>query len=528
MTEKDKKLLDRYIMHDTIHRLHHEQHKSLRWIANHLGINFRTVKKFLNMDSGEFQKYSESITNRTSTLDPYRNFIVERLNQYQDTPAAQMHDWLKENYPSFPDVSSKTVYNYVMKIRQEFNLPKLKTVGNREYGPLADTPPGKYAQVDFGEYKLRSGDGSRIKVYFFGMILEHSRYKFIWFQDKPFTSDDAVYAHELAFRFFHGIPEFIVYDQDSVFLYDENIGDYRMADIFGSYVKSRPFKPVFCRRADPESKGKIENVIKYVKQNFLLNRPYSNIDNLNKEAEGWLNRTGNGLVHNTTCKIPYKVWCLECKDLQPYMPVTSSAFEKGHNVLSTNKLRYKGNLYSLPFGTYRGKETRVLVDEKDGALVIKTMNGEFLAKHLIATGRGGNIVNNNHQRDKSVSIEKLSNHVKSLFTDQSGADIFVTKLRERYPRYIRDQLTVVLNCLAKYMQEDSDKALELCLDKGLFSANDFKSILLHSNTVPAKDEEVEIKPLGSPQARLMVNIKPNRATIDVYQNLFKNNRYDNR
>ena len=78
------------------------------------------------------------------------------------------------------------------------------------------------------------------------------------------------------------------------------------------------------------------------------------------------------------------------------------------------------------------------------------------------------------------------------------------------------------------MQEDSDKALELCLDKGLFSANDFKSILLHSSTVPAKDEKVEIKPLGSPQARLMVNIKPNRATIDVYQNLFKNNRYDNR
>lgn len=521
MTEKGKNLLDRYIMHNTIYELYHEHHKSKRWIAGFLGINLRTVKKYLSMDHNEFQKYSESISNRECIPDPYKSFIVERLNQFQDTSAAQMHDWLKENYPLFPDVSPKTVYNYVMKIRQDYNLPKLKPVKGREYGPLPDTPPGKYAQVDFGEYNLRKGDGSKIKVYFFGMILEYSCYKFIWFRDRPFTSEDAVYAHELAFRFFHGIPKFIVYDQDSVFLYDENIGDYRMTDVFDSYIKSRPFKPVFCRKADPESKGKIENVIKYVKQNFLLNRAYTTLDNLNKEAKGWLSRTGNGMVHNTTCKVPYGVWCSECKKLQPYIPVTSSAIETGHKVLSINKLRYKGSLYSLPFGTYRGEETRVLVHEKDGTLVIKTMDGELLAKHLIAASRGENIVNNNHQRDRSASIKRLGDEVKSLFTDQSGADIFVTKLKERYPRYIRDQLTVMLNCLAKYEQEDSDKALDLCLSKKLFSANDFKSILSSCAAVPGNNEEVEIKPPGTPETRLMVNVKPNKSSIDVYQNLFK-------
>ena len=42
--------------------------------------------------------------------------IVRRLSQYPDTSAAKMHDWLKENYPKFPELSSKTVYNYVMKL----------------------------------------------------------------------------------------------------------------------------------------------------------------------------------------------------------------------------------------------------------------------------------------------------------------------------------------------------------------------------------------------------------------------------
>ena len=522
MTEKEYKSLNRYIMYDTIHRLRHEEHQSIQQIADYLGINFRTARKYLDMDPKEFDRYSGRLNERDRILEPYRSFIVERLKLYQDTPAAQMHDWLKEHHPFFPDVSSKTVYNFVMKIRQEHNLPKLKA-GKREYGPLPETPPGKYAQVDFGETKLRKGDGSRIKVYFFAMILGHSRYKFIWFHDKPFTSEDAVYAHELAFRHLHGIPKFIIYDQDSVFLYDENIGDYRMTDVFGSYVKSRPFKPIFCRKADPESKGKIENVIKYVKQNFLLNRPYSNVDNLNKEAENWLGRTGNAMVHNTTCKIPYQVWCVECKDLQPYIPVTSSALEVGHKVLSTNNLRYKGNTYSLPFGTYRGEGTRVLANEENGTLVIRTMDGEPLAKHLIPAGRGEKVINNNHQRDKSASIQKLSDRVKALFTDQPGAGIFLAKLKERYPRYIRDQLTVMLDCLAKYMAEDTDKALEVCLKKTLFSANDFKSILSSSAVTRGKDDEAVIKSLGTSETQLMVNIKPNKSTIDVYQNLFKSN-----
>jgi hypothetical protein len=34
------------------------------------------------MDSGEFQKYSESISTRNCTLDPYKSFIVDRLNLF--------------------------------------------------------------------------------------------------------------------------------------------------------------------------------------------------------------------------------------------------------------------------------------------------------------------------------------------------------------------------------------------------------------------------------------------------------------
>jgi len=43
---------------------------------------------------------------------------------------------------------------------------------------------------------------------------------------------------------------------------------------FRSYVSQRCFKTYFCRAADPQSKGKVDNMVKYVKQNFLAGRSF--------------------------------------------------------------------------------------------------------------------------------------------------------------------------------------------------------------------------------------------------------------
>ena len=62
---------------------------------------------------------------------------------------------------------------------------------------------------------------------------------------------------------------------------------------FQTFVREQHFQPVFCHKADPESKGKVENVVKYVKENFLVARVFRDIDSLNREALEWLERTGN-------------------------------------------------------------------------------------------------------------------------------------------------------------------------------------------------------------------------------------------
>ena len=519
MDSKNEKALNRLIMYEKIKRFRQE-HRSIRWIARNLNLNFRTVRKYLEMDQLEFEQFTDKNLSRPFILNPYKDFIVKKLSQYQDTPAAQMHDLLKENYPDFPKVSPKTVYNYVMKIRQDYNLPMIAE-NKRQYNALPDTPPGECGQVDFGHTNLRTGDGKRITVHFICIILCHSRYKFVWFQDRPFTSSTAIEGHEKAFNFFHGIPKKMIYDQDAVFLYDENAGDYHMTQLFDIYVKGRPFDVIYCRPADPESKGLVENCVKYVKRNFLLNRQYSTLENLNKEAIAWLERTGNGMIHATTCKVPFDEWCKECNYLLPYIPMTVPEVKNGYKVYRTNCVKYHGNSYSVPLGTYKDESTRAYLSEENGDLIIRDEDDKLLARHTMPSGRGHTITNTNHMRDKSVSIATMCDNMIEQFTNKNNIVIFLSKIKERYPRYVRDQLSILNSCITTYGIELADKVLGECIKCNLFSANDFKQII-SSNPVVEQNDTEEIKPLGDSKTKLMVNIEPRKSSIEVYDELFNN------
>lgn len=507
-------------MYHEIRRLRNAEHFSIQRIADQLKINFRTVKKILGMTEKDYDRFIEKKWAKARHLDPYRDFIVSYLQQYPDTPAAVMHDKLKEQFTALPKVDPKTVYSYVMMVRRDHGIIQV-SASERQYSAVPDLPPGHLAQVDFGEKKLRRSTGDWVKVYFFVMLLCYSRQKFVLFLDRPFTSDDAVIAHEKAFEFFGGIPVEIIYDQDTVFLYRENGGEYIMTDVFQRYQASRSFKVTFCRAGDPESKGKVENSVKYVKQNFLFNRTFINTEILNDQALAWLERTGNGMVHNTTRKVPQEQWLLERPFLRRWMPLLIAARVNGHKVIKTNTIKYRGNSYSLPFGTYRNDETRVFVTEEGNQLAIKDAGGGIITTHLIPDGVGHNIINTNHRRDTSIKLDALRGRVREFFGHTGEIDTFIDKINMLYPRYVRDQLTAVLTTAERSGQQQAEVALEFCVRNSLFSASDFKSILqgqqsgrTHSTPRPV------IKPLGDAKTQLIVNIEPERSDIREYEVIF--------
>lgn len=315
MTQKD---LNNWFMYHETHNLSRLGFTPSK-IASYMGIDARTVRKYLNMDEEQYEQHLIRLSQRDKKLSPYEDFVVNRLSQFKDTSAAQMHDWLKEAHIGFPKVSARTVYNFVMFVRQKHNIPCEHPI--RDYFPIEELPYGEQAQVDFGVYNLRQPSGKRKKVHFFAMVLSRSRMKNVWFLDKPFTAQSVVEAHEKAFMFFSGIPQTIVYDQDRTMVVDENLGDVILTHDFKQYTRTRSFNLHFCRKADPESKGKVENVVQYVKKNFLYNRVFHDIENLNTEAVAWLGRTANYLPHNTTKLSPADEFRIEREYLKPFSPM---------------------------------------------------------------------------------------------------------------------------------------------------------------------------------------------------------------
>ena len=514
-------LLNKLMMYHQIHQMRRNGWKISR-IASFLVINRRTVSKYLAMTEQEFLDYQDDIKARKSGLDPYEGFVKIKLEQYPDTPAAQMHDWLKEHYAHFPEVSPKTVYNFVMRVRQTHNIPKISH--SRDFCIVEELAYGRQAQVDFGEYNMRDGQGKRVKVYFFTMVLSRSRYKFVYYSLKPFTAALAIYAHMKAFAYFGGIPKVIVYDQDRVFLVSENLGELILTDEFQAFCKAMPFELFFCRKADPQSKGKVENVVKYIKQNFLYNRPFVDISMLNEEGLEWLGRTANGMPHAVTKQKPADLWLIEQDHLLKIPPYTFNEPAPTYPVRQDNAVYYKSNLYSLPEGTYKGRGTDVCIHVQDGKLIIKDMLGRQISTHEVCAGSGRVITNTDHKRDKSENLDKLMLDVAIIFPDNDKALMYLERIRKQKPRYARDQFLHIRKCVNKADVDSVMKTLAYCLDHGIYSAVDFEAVI--DKNIQERKASGHKMPVVK-QVSLSINKKiaeiiPNTSNILDYEKIMKN------
>lgn len=511
--------LTKVMIYHQVHQLTREGF-SISYISKFLGLNWRTVKHLLTIeDDRDYERLLQNASAKNKLLQPYESFVKSKLEHHRDTSSSQMHDWLKEHFADFPYASPKTVFNFVSWVRQKHHLPKIDST--RDYQMVEETPYGMQAQVDFGEYNLRDSRGKKIKVFFFTSILSRSRYKYVLFSDQRFTSESAILAHESAFGFIGGIPDVIVYDQDRVFIVDENKGDIILTDCFKAYTRERGFKLHFCRKADPQSKWKIENVVKYVKRNFLFNRPFVDIEVLNAQALCWLGRTANEMVHGGTRKQPVKEWEVEKQFLRELSFLPASKIQPVlYTVRKDNSFSYRGNFYSLPLGTYKGKASQVNVVIESKHLAVYDLKEVMLCRHIIAVGKGHKIFNTDHKRDKSSAIGELIDQVCTLLNDPAKGRHFLKAIHKHKPRYIRDQILLLKETIQKSERSIIDRALDYCCDNHITSACDFKSIAEHYTQLQSTAHITDYKTYGlNPLSGKMPDqalIQPETSSINDY------------
>ena len=514
----DTKTTGAWIMYYEVHRLHREG-LSYRSIAKVFVMNRRTVIKYLAMSEAEYQGFLKKNESRSKLLDTYESFVQSRLAAHPAASAAQVHDWLKEHHSDFPQTNAKTVYNFVMAIRQKYSIPLEQA--SREYFAVEELAYGYQAQADFGQYLLRNAEGKRKKVYFFVMMLSRSRMKYVHFTDIPFTTRTAIDAHEEAFKFFEGIPQEVVYDQDRLFLIDENLGDLLLTQEFKNYVFEQTFRVHFCRKADPQSKGKVENVVKFVKNNFLYGRLFYDVQTLQSQVMGWLQRTGNGMAHTTIRKIPLEQWAIEKQYLAQWVTVKILPAFIMRFVRLDNTIAYAGNFYSVPQGTFK-KDAMVMLWLKNNELHIHDDQQKFLCKHPLASGKGSKLINTDHKRDKSKRLKVLVAEIAALFTNAELASQYFELIRQVKGRYLRDQIQSIRETIKGRDSNLVNRVLEKCVAEGYLSAVTFSELI---NMSEQNDLAVEA-PMGKiilldPNNSRKAETKPDKRNLSDYEEIFQ-------
>ena len=489
-------------------------------VAHELGIHRQTVMKYDKMTLEEFQSSQSYEREFKYKLDIYEDEVKNELIRAPYLSSRQIHDHLREHHSDFPAVSEKTVFNLVMRVRDKYRISKTYEETFRPLEKLQETAPGVSMQADFGEYWMHRDDTRRVKVYFFVAVMSYSRHKFVYFSKTPFTSALAIYAHQLAFRFYGGKPREVIYDQDKVFIHSENYGDLVLTKAFQSFVSSEHFQCVFCRKSDPQSKGKVENVVKYVKYGFLRGREFTNIEMLNESVLRWLARTANGLPHSTTKRIPAESFKEEQPCLAPYtgIPAHPQDGMKEYLVRKDNTINFHSHFYNVPTGTFNGDGTFVWVCVKDGHVEIySNETGKMLVRHEMSQIPGRAILDETIQRSKLPSRKELENYILSYLDGNALVAMWLKNLYETKPRYYRANINHINAELESFLPEALIKSFEVCLDKGDYNANDLINYCeRHFGRIPKGPREPSLAELLPETLRSL----PQRSNIDDYKSIF--------
>ena len=496
-------------------------------ISRKLGIDRGTVRQYLRMSEEEF--LSSSICHReySHKLDSYETFIVDLLRVFPGFSSRQIEDRLKERYgDSLEGICSKTVFNFVAHLRLKHSIPKGDDKPPRPYEKLAELPFGEYGQADFGEYWMERADGEgRQKVYFFVLVLSRSRYKFVYFRTRPFNTAATVYAHELAFRFFGGMPRKILYDQDKVLLHDENLGDLLLTRGFSAFVAQQHFEPVFCRKSDPESKGKVENAVKYVKGNYLKGRQFEGGEKLNADCLSWLDRTGNGSLHHGIFRIPAEVFAEEKSSLRPYYgtPVAPREELRRYKVRKDNTVCYRCSFYTVPSGTYRDASTQVEAEEADGRLLVYSIEtGKQIASHAVSPEKGQLVSDPTHKPLRSADVPEKEKQITDRVGDCETVSLFLADLAADKPRYYRKNLQLIIRSMDDYSRQTLREAILTCLDRRVYNAKVLMEVAESVRKRKGEPPRAVKAPSGTQQEphRDAAAIQPQKTDISVYSQYF--------
>ena len=229
--------------------------------------------------------------------------------------------------------------------------------GNR--GRRYMTDPGEAFQMDWGFTDVLDYDGCEFRVACFAMICHHCGQRYVEFFPNA-RQENLFIGMVHAFQYM-GIPRFVLTDNmKSVVLHRDLEGHPVWQKDYETFMKTVGFETKLCKPRHPFTKGKVERLIRFVKENFLVGRVFSNITDLNWQALDWCNRQNN-VYHRTIDSVPQQIHMENCaahlRGLQKTDAVRFYLCPE-RKISFDGFVNYEGRRFGVPY-SYPGATARI-------------------------------------------------------------------------------------------------------------------------------------------------------------------------
>lgn len=276
-----------------IRQLYYEQDKNISEIAQELGISWRTVRKYVDMD--DFNSPApepDADKQNCPKLEPFKLQIDSWLQEDKKAPRKQRHtakriyNRLKNEAENF-NCSYRLVAEYVKGKKKQMHLD------NKDKGKLPLIHHAGEAQGDFGAADFYE-NGCRYSGKYFVLSFPYSNQGYFQLNYGE-NMECLLEAMAAIFEHIGGVPAEIWFDNTSTIV--TNIikgGNRNVTERFLRFQEHYGFKAVFCNPQSGWEKGNVECKVGYSRRNFLVPVPrFVNLADYNKQQLSEADHDGN-------------------------------------------------------------------------------------------------------------------------------------------------------------------------------------------------------------------------------------------
>lgn len=357
-------------------------HINLAELERRTGI---TRARLRRLQSNHFQVLPHALTGRkaeTTVLTGYTG-VIDTLLGKGVTNSNVIYDRLTEaGYKGGLTVVKEYIASHkdLVPSKRQIVSPQ----GNR--GRRYTTAPGEKYQMDWGFVEVDCGDGSSFKVACFAMICHCCGKRYIEFF--PNARQENLFIGMLHAFLRLGIPQYILTDNmKSVVIKRDDEGHPIWQKDYELFMGNIGFETRLCKPRHPFTKGAVERLVRFVKENFLQGRVYRELTDLNYDAIRWCDAQ-DGRYHKAVDCIPnekHEMCCMKVASVLEATPELAFYLCPERRISFDGFVNYEGRRFGVPYW-YTEKTCRV---KRDGytLYIYDTAMTKVLSTHDVTWSR---------------------------------------------------------------------------------------------------------------------------------------------